>query len=243
MGGGEDLAVVIGGSGAIGRSVVAELRTRGLGVIATHHGQHPSDPDAGAGWVPFDAASGDATELRAAVDAVPDRLAVVVFAVGVPSSKRPVADTPREEFARLFAVNALGLVTAWQALAPRARAGAARLVVVSSDTVRVAGAGNGAYTASKAALEALALTLAKEEARHGVRVNVVAPSLVASPQAEQILALKGVTDVGAHYAGLPAGRALTVQEVAGVIGGLGCDPVWDYATGTVVRLVFDSGAR
>ncbi|NES17050.1 MULTISPECIES: SDR family NAD(P)-dependent oxidoreductase [Micromonospora] len=243
MGGGQDLAVVIGGSGAIGRSVVAELRTRGLGVIATHHGQHPSDPDAGTGWVPFNAASGDATGLRAAVDAVPNRLAVVVFAVGVPSSKRPVADTPGEEFARLFAVNALGLVTAWQALAARARAGAARLVVVSSDTVRVAGAGNGAYTASKAALEALALTLAKEEARHGVRVNVIAPSLVASPQAEQILAVKGVTDIGAHYAGLPAGRALTVQEVAGVIGGLGCDPVWDYATGTVVRLVFDSGAR
>ncbi|MFC8849919.1 MULTISPECIES: SDR family NAD(P)-dependent oxidoreductase [unclassified Micromonospora] len=243
MSGRQNLAVVVGGSGAIGRSVVTELRKRGLGVIATHHGQHPGDTDAGTGWVPFDAASGDASGLRAAVDAAPDRLAVVVFTVGVASSKRPVAETPTEEFTRLFAVNALGLVTAWQVLAGRARAGAARLVVVSSDTVRVAGAGNGAYTASKAGLEALALTLAKEEAHHGVRVNVVAPSLVASPQAEQILAMKGVTDVDAYYAGLPAGRALTVEEVAGVIAGLGYDPAWDYATGTVVRLIFDSGAR
>jgi NAD(P)-dependent dehydrogenase (short-subunit alcohol dehydrogenase family) len=241
MGGGQDIAVVIGGSGAIGGAVVGELRRRGLIVVATYHKHRPAGPD--VTWAPFDVADGDTTGLRAVVQATGGRLAVVVFAVGVPSSKRTVADTSLDEFVGLFTVNAAGLVASWQALAELARAGAARLVVVSSDTVRAAGAGNGAYTASKAALEALALTLAKEEAGHGVRVNVIAPSLVASPQAEQLLARKGVADVSAHYAGLPAGRALTVDEVAQVTAALGCDPAWDYATGTVIRLVFDGGAR
>ncbi|MCW3844135.1 SDR family oxidoreductase [Micromonospora yasonensis] len=131
---------------------------------------------------------------------------------GAPRPWPPGPHTPpRVPIARQYAVNALGLTTAWAALAPRARAGGASAVVVSPDTVRAVGAGNGAYTASNAALEAPALTLAKEEAGHGVRVNVVAPSLVVSPQAGEILALKGVTDVEAYYAGLPAGRALTVE--------------------------------
>jgi NAD(P)-dependent dehydrogenase (short-subunit alcohol dehydrogenase family) len=241
MDGEPDFAVVIGGSGAIGRGVVTELRRRGLAVVSTYHGQRPTDPD--ITWVPFDATSGDTSVLRTAAHTAAGRLAFVVYAVGIPSSKRPVTKTPLDEFVDLFAVNAAGLVVAWQALADKGRAGAARLVVVSSDTVRVAGAGNGAYTASKAALEALALTLAKEEAVHGVRVNVVAPSLVASPQAEQILALKGILNVEAHYASLPAGRALSVDEVSHVITSLGCDPAWEYLTGTVTRLIFDSGAR
>jgi NAD(P)-dependent dehydrogenase (short-subunit alcohol dehydrogenase family) len=109
--------------------------------------------------------------------------------------------------------------------------------------VRGAGARNGPYTASKAALEAVALTLAKEEAGSGVRVNIVAPSLVESPQAQTVLARKGVTDTAVYYAGLPWGRALSVDEVAEVIVGIGADEQWRYLTGQVLRMAADIGSR
>ena len=88
-------------------------------------------------------------------------------------------------------------------------------------------AGNGApYNMGKAALEALAFTLAKEERRHGIHVNVVAPGLVDTDMGERLAkAMTGVTDIRALDATSPfghvcqphrrrPGRAVAVQRRA-----------------------------
>lgn len=74
----------------------------------------------------------------------------------------------------------------------------------------------------------MSATLSAEEAEHGVRVNLVAPSLVASPLAESVLALKGVTDVEDYYRALPWGRPLTTTEVAGVAVEIATAPHWRF---------------
>jgi NAD(P)-dependent dehydrogenase (short-subunit alcohol dehydrogenase family) len=50
------------------------------------------------------------------------------------------------------------------------------------------------YNMAKAALEGLALTLAKEEIAHGIRVNIVAPGLVATDMGDRLVVVDGGAD-------------------------------------------------
>ncbi|WP_280471108.1 SDR family oxidoreductase [Nocardia cyriacigeorgica] len=229
-------ALVIGGSGAVGAAVVQLLLDRGHRVVATSTtGTGPAAPD--LTWARFDARSGD--DLGGLAAAVGQHLDVMVFAAGAASSKARLDAAAPAELTDLFTINAGALQQIWRAVHPAARSGRARVVVLSSQAAATCTPGNGAYSASKAALEALALTLAKEEAGHGVRVNVVAPSLICSPMAEQILARKGITDPADYYARLPWGRALSIDEVAQTTVAVVCDPSWQYVSGQIIRLDAD----
>ena len=238
----QPLALVVGGSGSIGTAVVDRLPKRGHAVVATYNRQVQPARDGATTWVRFDAEEPETAQ--AVADAVRNDgrpLKTVIYAVGVGSTKRPVADTPLDEFDRLWRVNAVGFVAVWQAIADLARADAARVVAIGSEAARGAGSSNGPYSVSKAALENIVLTLAKEEATHGVRLNLVAPSLVASPMAETMLAHKGIATPRDYYAALPFGRALDPGEVAELVVDVATAECWRYASGQVVRLTADIG--
>ncbi|WP_329410725.1 SDR family oxidoreductase [Nocardia vinacea] len=230
------LAVVAGASGAIGSAVTSQLAEAGWSVIATYR-KHQPDPIHGVTWVRFDGTRDDETEqLRTAIQAALRPVSAIICCIGAPSSKRRIADTPGAEFDAVFASNVTAVVRFWEIVGHSARVGKAGVVVLGSSATETLRPGNGAYSAAKAGLEALVATLAAEEAEHGVRVNLVAPSLVDSPLAESILALKGVTDPVAYYQTLPWGRALTTDEVASVAIDIATTPHWRYASGQVVRL-------
>ncbi len=116
-----------------------------------------------------------------------------------------------------------------------------RVVALSSNTTNVLGPTNGAYTASKVALESVVVTLAKEEASYGVRINALAPSLVESPLADYVLKLKGVRDRKDYISSLPWGRMISRESIADVATSIVLDDSWDYVTGQVIR--FASGAH
>jgi NAD(P)-dependent dehydrogenase (short-subunit alcohol dehydrogenase family) len=100
---------------------------------------------------------------------------------------------------------------------------------------------NGApYNMAKAAMEALAWTLAKEEVANGVHVNVVAPGLVATDMGERLVAATmGVDDITALDARLPLGRVCRPDDVARVVRFLVSGDA-GYVTGQ--RIVVDGGA-
>jgi NAD(P)-dependent dehydrogenase (short-subunit alcohol dehydrogenase family) len=232
---GKPLALVAGASGAIGGAIAARLMTSGWSVVGSYC-QHPSTGTL-TRWVRYDAATGDgADDLRLAVRQSGRRLAAVFCCIGAPSSKQHMSDTATGEFTDLYAVNALSFVRIWQIIKTCARRDGTSVVAISSDAAASTRVGNGPYSAAKAALHALVLTLAKEEAERGVRVNAVAPSLVDSPLAEEILDRKGVVDRQAYYAGLPWGRPLTTDEVAQVAIDVASGPHWRYATGQIINL-------
>ena len=92
---------------------------------------------------------------------------------------------------------------------------------------------------AKAALEALAMTLAKEERRNGIHVNVVAPGLVETEMGRRLVkGAMGVEDIHTLDAGSPFGHVCTPEEVADVVRALVTD-VGTYLTG--IKITVDGG--
>ena len=68
---------------------------------------------------------------------------------------------------------------------------------------------------AKAALEALALTLAHEEVANGVRVNIVAPGLVVTDMGAKLVKAKlGLDDMAELDATQPLGRIVQPEDIA-----------------------------
>ncbi|MBZ4015229.1 SDR family NAD(P)-dependent oxidoreductase [Streptomyces purpurogeneiscleroticus] len=174
-------------------------------------------------------------------DAAADRLGPVTGLVnnaGVTGPLGRLADADTAVLRRVLDVNVLGALLccrrAAQVMAPR-RAGA--IVNVSSAAATLGSPGDYVhYAASKAALDALTVGLAKELGPDGIRVNAVAPGITDT----DMHAAMGAPDRAARAApGIPLGRAGEPDEIAAAIAWL-LSPDASYTTGTVLRV---SGGR
>jgi len=167
---------------------------------------------------------------------------IVVNCAGVASRGQPVADTDPAELTRLMAVNAFGPHRLAQLVIPGMRKrGLGHIVMISSTATRVMGANGAPYNMAKAAMEALAYTLAAEEERYGIRVNVVAPGLVETEMGRRMArAVHGVADMSALDAASPFGRVCQPEDVACVVAFL-VGPAAGHVTGQ--RIAVDGGAE
>jgi NAD(P)-dependent dehydrogenase (short-subunit alcohol dehydrogenase family) len=113
-------------------------------------------------------------------------------------------------------------------------------IVMVSSTATSANAGNGSpYNMGKAAMEALALTLSKEERRHNIHVNIVAPGLVESDMGVRLArATRGTQDIRELDAVSPFGRVCQPSDVANVVRYLVSEGA-SYLTGQ--RVMVDGG--
>jgi NAD(P)-dependent dehydrogenase (short-subunit alcohol dehydrogenase family) len=153
-------AFITGGGGGLGVAVVERFLTAGWTVAAPRRSEADlTDPEA----------------VRRAVAAAAPLHAVVNLAGGF-AAGQPVAETPVEDFEANFALNLRTAYLVTQAAIPHLAPDGA-IVCTSSATAHEPFAGAAGYAASKAAVTAFALTLAKE----GVRCNVVSPSLIDTP--------------------------------------------------------------
>jgi NAD(P)-dependent dehydrogenase (short-subunit alcohol dehydrogenase family) len=168
--------LVTGAARAIGRATVEVLAGRGHEVVATAR-----DVAALGGLptvlnLPLDVR--DTDSVRAAVDAAGE-LDVVVNNAGL-SARGPLESFPPEAFAEVLDVNVVGAVRVVQAVAPAWRARGSGVVVnISSVQGKVGTPLEGAYAASKHALEAVSETLHLELGHFGIRVVVVEPGYIA----------------------------------------------------------------
>jgi NAD(P)-dependent dehydrogenase (short-subunit alcohol dehydrogenase family) len=90
--------------------------------------------------------------------------------------------------------------------------------MISSAATLYMAANSSPYNMAKAAMEALAYTLAKEERRHGIHVNVVAPGLVDTEMGRRLVkATAGVDDISTMDAHMPFGRVCRPEDVANVV--------------------------
>ena len=144
---------------------------------------------------------------------------ILVNNAGVASQGRSVAKTDAEELERLMRIHALGPHELCKLVLPGMREQArGDIVMVSSMATKYNAAGGGPYNMGKAAMEALAFTLAAEERRHGVRVNVVAPGLVETEMGRRLMkATAGVDDLRQIDDQMPFGRVCQPEDIANTI--------------------------
>ena len=245
-------AIVTGGSRGIGRAISVALARDGAAVAVNYRRdaaaaeQLAAELTAAARRARAFRASLESNEqierLVAAVAAEFGPPDIIVNCAGVASRGQAVLDTDPAELVRLMAVNAFGPHRLAQLVLPGMRErGLGHIVMISSTATRVMGANGAPYNMAKAAMEALAYTLAAEEERYGVRVNVVAPGLVDTEMGRRMTrAVHGVADMSALDAASPFGRVCRPEDVAGVVAFL-VGPTAGYVTGQ--RIAVDGGAE
>jgi 3-oxoacyl-[acyl-carrier protein] reductase len=214
-------ALVTGAGRGIGRAIAIAIAAEGAAVAVNDRDSAPADDVVseivGAGGravacsVPID----DHEAARAMVAEVAEQLGgldLLVNNAGIPSSGRRVELTPVSELESLLAVHTIAPFVLVQPAIPLMRsAGGGDIVMISSTTTEWFGRNSAPYTMAKAALEALAYTLAKEEERSGIRVNIVAPGTFDTRLGREIT---DRFEAARRRRGEADGRALTLGDPA-----------------------------
>jgi 3-oxoacyl-[acyl-carrier protein] reductase len=230
--------LVVGGSSGIGNGIARAFLAAGALVevwgtrpAAADYAEEPGSDLAGLAYQGLDVA--DSAAVEAAMDRL-ERLDVLVACQGTVIYRQGEFAMPG--FARVMDVN-LGSVMAC-ALAARGRLAASggSLIVVSSTAAFRSTRGNPAYAASKAGAVALARTLGEAWAREGIRVNGIAPGLVATKLTD--VTTGNSERLSRALAAIPAARLGTPQDMAGVALFL-ASPLASYVVGQT--LVVDGG--
>jgi NAD(P)-dependent dehydrogenase (short-subunit alcohol dehydrogenase family) len=221
------VAIVTGGGRGIGRGVVERLARQGARVLV-------ADLDAGAAE---DAAAeagrlgpvavahrvdmGDAEQAAGLAGVALDRfgrLDLLVNNAAWRYTPRAVGDVDEEYWRAMFAVNVGGTLRACQAAAPAmARSGGGSIVNVSSVMFLLGTATKVVYQTSKGAINDLTRALARDFARHRVRVNAVAPGVIETqrtvPDAHTPAFRAAYLDSGR----IPVGRIGQPADIASVV--------------------------
>lgn len=233
---GRRVAVVTGGSRGIGRQTVRRLAGDGYAVALAYLSEHDeattagSEPGPDALTVQADVA--DEHAVAALFDTVEERFGgvdAVVHCAGA-LTKQTVADFDLDALDRLHRTNIRGTFVVDQQAARRLRPGGA-LVNLSSSMVHIAAPTYGGYAASKGAIEALTLILARELRGRDVTVNAVAPGPTAT---DFFFAANDHESVERAAAQSPLGRLGTSEDVAELIAFL-VGPQGHWVNGQVVQ--------
>ena len=160
-------------------------------------------------------------DARMVADVLKDfgTISILVNNAGIASRGQSVADTDPQEMERVVRVHAFGPHYLSKLVIPHMRKEKRGDIVMISSVATRGNAANGApYNMGKAAMEALALTLAKEERRHGIRTNIVAPSLTVTEMGRRLTrAVTGGKDISELDATSPFGRVSVPEDVAAVV--------------------------
>ena len=188
-GGTSRVAIVTGGSGGIGREVARRLATDRMAVIVAYAGsQETADATvaeiSGAGGVAaaVRADVADESEIGALFDTSDQSFGgvdVVVHAAGI-MLLSPLAELDLDVLDRMIRINVRGTFVVDREAARRVRPGGA-IINLSSSVVKIARPTYTGYAATKGAVDAITLILARELRGRDVTVNAVAPGPTATP--------------------------------------------------------------
>ena len=158
-------------------------------------------------------------EMVAQIEADLGPVGILVNNAGIASRGQAVVDTDPGEMQRVVACHAFGPHYLSKLVLPKMREQRrGDIVMISSVATRSLGAFGAPYNMGKAAMEALAFTLAKEERPHGIRVNIVAPGLVETEMGRRLMkASAGVKDLRELDRVMPFGRVCQPEDVANVV--------------------------
>ncbi|MET8642162.1 SDR family oxidoreductase [Streptomyces sp. NPDC004675] len=183
------VALVTGGSGGIGHAVVERLARDGFAVAVHYAGNKGKADDlveaitaSGGRAIAVGGDVADEQDMAAAFDAVEaafDGIDVLVNTAGM-MRLGPLVELDLDLLDRMHRTNIRGTFVVDQLAAQRLRSGGA-IINFSTSVTRAQFPNYGAYVASKAAVEAITLILARELRGRDITVNAVAPGPTATP--------------------------------------------------------------
>jgi len=223
------VALITGGGRGIGKAIALGLAGDGVDVAVNYR----RDEDAarqtvaeieqlGRRGIAYAAPVDDAAACEEMVERVLADFGAVDILVnnaGLASRGQTVAHTDPAEVERVWRTHAFASWLCSKLVLPSMRTrGRGVIVMISSAATVHWGANSAPYNMAKAALEALAWTLAKEERRNGIHVNVVAPGLVDTEMGRRLVrGAMGVDDIRTMDGRSPFGHVCTPEEVADVV--------------------------
>ena len=226
--------LVVGGSSGIGNGIAHAFKARGAEVhvwgtrasAADYEGEEGSDLS-GIGYTGVDV--GDPDVIEAAPSPFGDRLDVLVLCQGTVEYGR--REFEREGWDRVVAVNLSSLLHCTRKFKPQLGDAKGSVTIVSSLSGYRANIGNPAYAASKAGAINLTKTLGQAWAKDGIRVNGLAPGLVATKLTKVTTDNPKRRD--AALAKIPTGRLGKPEDMAGVALFL-ASPLANYVCGQTI---------
>jgi 3-oxoacyl-[acyl-carrier protein] reductase len=239
-------ALVTGASRGIGRGIALAFAREGAAVAVGYRREAAA---ADAVVKEIEAAGGraaafaaDVRELESVREMVTRAvgalggLDAVVANAGVASRFQPLHEVDPSYWRRVIDVDLTGVFHTLHAALPVLRAQRSGVILtVSSIGADSCMPNGGPYVAAKSAVNALTVSVARENAHLGVRANVIAPGFIATDMGQALLEAHGEMIVK----GIPLGRAGTPADVAGLAVYLASDEA-SWVTGQVFRI--DGGA-
>lgn len=238
------VALVTGGSRGIGRAISIELAQQGCPVAVNYSSRSDAAEEvvaaiteAGGTAIAVGADVSDSDAVAAMFETATDklgRITVLVNNAGI-TKDNLMLRMSEEEFDRVIAVNLKSTFLCTKtALRGMLREKWGRIINISSVAGILGNPGQANYAASKAAVIAMAKSIAKEVGSRGITVNAVAPGFIAT----EMTATLGdeANDIAAGSIAL--GRLGTPEEIAATVAFLASDAA-AYITGQTI--VVDGG--
>jgi gluconate 5-dehydrogenase len=241
------VAVVSGGTGGIGRRLSVALAGVGasVAVVGRSAGQSgelaSAIQEAGSQALLVTADVTRREEANRAIDETVGRFGrvdIIVNAVGggAGTALYPAEEYPESEWDRIVDLNLRSDLLATQAAVRAMIAGGrgGRVLHISSVRGQLGiNQGFSAYVAAKGAINALTRQQATEWARHGITVNAISPTFVATPQVESLLA--DAEFKSRLLARIPLGRVAETDDLVGAVLVVGSDAS-SFVTGQILTM-------
>jgi NAD(P)-dependent dehydrogenase (short-subunit alcohol dehydrogenase family) len=178
------VAVITGGGRGFGKAFGHALAARGATVVLADidlEAAREAAAEIGERAHPFACDVADEVQVQTMMDEVAARhggIDILVNNAGLHSAayNAPIAEMGIAKTRRLFEVNVMGVIICSMA-ATRAMSGRPNASIVNISSTASYGCAT-AYGASKLAVRGITVTLAREMAAAGVRVNAIAPGLI-----------------------------------------------------------------
>ena len=223
------VAVIAGGCGGIGQAVRARLAGAGATVVVWDLADRADERIDLTSEVAVDGAMARLLDRFGRID-------VLVNAAGITGPTVNIEHYSLADWKRVLDVNLTSTFLCCKAaIAPMRRQNAGHIVNLASIAGKEGNAGMTGYSAAKAAVIALTKSLGKELANTNIRINAIAPAVIATDLVKQMSedAYRNV------LAKIPLGRAGRPEEVAAMVAWLASDEC-SFSTGAVFDL---SGGR